>query len=216
MTLKNLRKMKNKVEIPCNDVFETTQLRASGFEYTIPEGYEAEIRDGKVIVRNKEAVDRRIREDIISLIKFALNDGSAVSPGSRTTKEEAIYWLDKQGDMASILENIDRYIDICAGNAHEMDDSHPEKPYYLGFDDALSAISGLLSGMDVDELLAPEGEPEESTEVKSEGGGWKPTEQQLRCLGYAIQKYEPYEAKHHVLTDLYEDLKKLCDDGRKA
>ena len=40
--------------------------------------------------------DERIREDIVALIKFALNDGSAVSPGSYTTKEEALAYLEKQ------------------------------------------------------------------------------------------------------------------------
>ena len=42
-----------------------------------------------------ESEDERIRKDIIALIEL-LTDGSAVSPGSRTTKEEALEWLEKQ------------------------------------------------------------------------------------------------------------------------
>lgn len=46
--------------------------------------------------RESESEDERIRKDIVALIKFALEDGSAVSPGSHTTKEEALSWLEKQ------------------------------------------------------------------------------------------------------------------------
>ena len=42
-----------------------------------------------------ESEDERIRKDIIALIEL-FTDGSAVSPGSRTTKEEALAWLEKQ------------------------------------------------------------------------------------------------------------------------
>ena len=45
---------------------------------------------------SEESEEERVRKDIVGLIKFALNDGSAVSPGSHTTKEEAISWLEKQ------------------------------------------------------------------------------------------------------------------------
>jgi len=43
-----------------------------------------------------ESEDERVRKDIIALIEFGLTDGSAVSPGSRTTKEEALAYLEKQ------------------------------------------------------------------------------------------------------------------------
>lgn len=47
----------------------------------------------------RESKDERIRKDIVALIKFGLNDGSAVSPGSYTTKEEAIAYLEKQKEQ---------------------------------------------------------------------------------------------------------------------
>jgi len=52
----------------------------------------------------RESEDERIRKDIIALVKFALEDGSAVSPGSNTTKEEAIAYLEKQKEQKLILE----------------------------------------------------------------------------------------------------------------
>ena len=55
-----------------------------------------------------ESEDERIRKDIIALIKFALEDGSAVSPGSHTTKEEALAYLEKQKEQKSSDEYIRR------------------------------------------------------------------------------------------------------------
>jgi len=48
-----------------------------------------------------DSEEDRIRKDIIALIKFALEDGSAVSPGSHTTKEEALAYLEKQKEQKS-------------------------------------------------------------------------------------------------------------------
>lgn len=70
-------------------------------EIEIPEGYEAKIEGNKVIFVPKESKDERIRKDIIALIEFALKDGSAVSPGSSTTKEDAISWLEKKEEQKS-------------------------------------------------------------------------------------------------------------------
>ena len=43
-----------------------------------------------------EDENERIRYSIISLIKFGLEDGSAVSPAQNITKEEALAWLENQ------------------------------------------------------------------------------------------------------------------------
>ena len=50
----------------------------------------------------KESEDERIRKDIIALLHFGLADGSAVAPGRKTTREQAIAWLEKQGEDKSI------------------------------------------------------------------------------------------------------------------
>lgn len=49
-----------------------------------------------------ESEDERIKKDVIALLRFGLIDGSSVAPGRRTTKEQAITWLEKQGEH---LEN---------------------------------------------------------------------------------------------------------------
>ena len=43
-----------------------------------------------------ESEDERIRNGLIALLKFGLEDGSAIAPGFNETKEQAIAWLEKQ------------------------------------------------------------------------------------------------------------------------
>lgn len=57
--------MENKIEIP----FGAKDSELKGWEYTIPEDMEAEIKDGKIIVKQKESEDERIRKKIISIIE---------------------------------------------------------------------------------------------------------------------------------------------------
>ena len=42
------------------------------------------------------------------------------------------------------MDRIDKYIDAHTANAHDMDDSNPDKKYYQGWDDALGKIAGIL------------------------------------------------------------------------
>ena len=67
--------------------------------------------------------DERIREDIVALIKFALNDGSAVSPGSYTTKEEALAYLEKQKK-----ESLKDFIDDFPYSAEQEEHDWNKKP----------------------------------------------------------------------------------------
>lgn len=56
-----------KIEIP----FGAKDSELCGWEYTIPEGMEAEIVDGKVIVRKKAGYDERMLNEIIDYFKSA-------------------------------------------------------------------------------------------------------------------------------------------------
>ena len=47
------------------------------FEYTIPEDFEAEIKDGKVIVRKTESKDEKIRKAIV--VCFELEDDNTTT-----------------------------------------------------------------------------------------------------------------------------------------
>ena len=60
---------------------------------------------------------------------------------------DIIAYLERQKDSdkaMSAIEKIDKYIDSHTANAHDMDDSNPDKKYYSGVDDTLSDISGIL------------------------------------------------------------------------
>ena len=50
-----------------------------------------------------ESEDERIRKGLIALLKFGLEDGSAIAPGFNETKEQALAWLEKQKDMVAKL-----------------------------------------------------------------------------------------------------------------
>lgn len=57
--------MNKEIEIP----FGAKDSELKGWEYTIPENMEAEIKDGKIMVREKVSEDERIREAIESIIR---------------------------------------------------------------------------------------------------------------------------------------------------
>ena len=48
--------------------FGAKDSELKGWEYTIPEGFEAEIKDGKIIVKQAESNDERIRKELIALV----------------------------------------------------------------------------------------------------------------------------------------------------
>lgn len=43
-----------------------------------------------------DSEDESIRNALITLIKFGLEDGSAIAPGLNVTKEQVLAWLEKQ------------------------------------------------------------------------------------------------------------------------
>ena len=56
-------------------------------------------------------------------------------------------FIEKQQDASKAIEAVDRidkYIDENVVNAHDMKNSHPDKKYYRGWDDALGAMAGIL------------------------------------------------------------------------
>ena len=89
------------IEIP----FGANDSELKGWEYTIPEGYEAEIKDGKVVVREKESKDERIRKDLIESIKIGKRTGITFTDSAA---EEYIAWLEKQKEQ----KPAEKYFDL--------------------------------------------------------------------------------------------------------
>lgn len=82
------------IEIP----FGAKDSELKGWEYTIPEGMEAEIKDGKIIVREKENEDERIRREIITYLSTA--DDKELIPYNSW-----IAWLEKQGEKKPVISD---------------------------------------------------------------------------------------------------------------
>ena len=68
-----------------------------GFEYTIPDGFEAEIKNGKVIVRKKWSKDERIRQELIQWLED--KRCNTLTPFSLRAADEWIAWLKKKPVM---------------------------------------------------------------------------------------------------------------------
>lgn len=85
--------MEKTTEIP----FGAKDSELKGWEYTIPEGMEAEIKDGKIIVKEKESEDENIRKVLINIVKGACDKYGIKYQGKEITEEKLLAWLEKQG-----------------------------------------------------------------------------------------------------------------------
>ena len=79
---------KKTIEIP----FGANDSELYKFEYTIPEGYEARIEDGKVIVTKKESEDERIRKGLIRHLE-ELRDWKVGTMSPIKVKEHYDVWI---------------------------------------------------------------------------------------------------------------------------
>ena len=84
---------KKDIEIP----FGAFDSELGGFEYTIPEGYKAEIKDGKVVVRKTESDDERIRKELKKVLDECLNARPQIVEEKQYIR--LITWLENQGEQ---------------------------------------------------------------------------------------------------------------------
>lgn len=84
-----------KIDIP----FGAKDSELKGWEYTIPEGMEAIIKDRKVIVKEKASEDERIRKSLIEIVERFMAD---------ERKEKTLAWLEKQKEHKPNIELIQR------------------------------------------------------------------------------------------------------------
>ena len=112
-----------------------------------PEGYEARIEGNKVIIEQKDIEDERIRKILIESFEKANCSKVDEFVNCKLNKGEILAYLEKQKDASNDIEEvnrIDKYIDENTANAHDMNDSNPDKKYYFGWDDALCKMAGIL------------------------------------------------------------------------
>ena len=175
------------IEIP----FGAKDSELKGWEYTIPEGMEAEIKDGKIVVREKESEYERI----VRCIEVALTDVDEQRfKNFGTTLKDCIAYLEKQKDASKAIEAVDRidkYIDEHLANAHDMKDSNPDKKYYRGWDDALGKMAGILQDVYSDEKQKEQKPADRFEEAREK---------------YQVEWSEEDERSHKELIHYFESL----------
>ena len=92
-----------------------------------------------------ESEDERIRRTLVEYF-------GRYNPENKWDDEfsfkEVLAYLEKQKDASKAIEAVDRiykYTEVeNVANAHDMNDSNPNKKYYCGWNDALGKIAGIL------------------------------------------------------------------------
>lgn len=177
---------KKTIEIP----FGAKDSELYKFKYTIPEGYEAEIKGGKVILKKKESEDERIRKILIHIVKGACNKYGIKYMGDEIGQEKLLAYLEKQKEQkpAEWSEEEKRAIDRACVALRAY--SNGELPEFLP--------SELLSYAERLQSLRPQQH-------------WKPSEEQMEYLakGIIILGEEGNCKTSAVLNELRNDLQKL-------
>jgi len=79
--------MGQEIEIP----FGAKDSELKGWEYTIPEGFEAEIKDGKIVVKQAESEDERMIDYAYGLCYAAHETAHSAQEANKATK--CMSWL---------------------------------------------------------------------------------------------------------------------------
>ena len=194
-----------KIEIP----FGAKDSELCGWEYTIPEGMEAEIKGGKIVVRKKEIEDKKnyiqgIRKTLASIEDKAHNilglydyDWVAIRASHRLLGE----YLDclenqKEQNPAEWSEEDEKKLNGITAIVEEWWDnqSQKEKDYY-GDQGYFSWLKSLHQKPKV---------------AIVNGQIWKPTEEQMAALKEAsVSWMNDTMGNADLLESLYNDLKKL-------
>ena len=95
------------------------------YEFTIPEGMEAEIKDGKVILKRKESEDERIRKEIIRIVDVWTHSSPVVNGIPRET---LLAWLEKQGETFTKKDVDDAYLKGISDAKQELEKQGKQKP----------------------------------------------------------------------------------------
>ena len=158
------------------------------YETTKDRFYSEGFEEGQLYERQKESlhISETCKENANSFtdederIRTALCDIVRDMPYMETelrahglTVEQALAYLEKQKDASKAIEAVERidkyikYVRAHTSNAHDMDDSNPNKGYYSGVDDTLSNIAGILNGVYSEEKQKEQKPSTEETELNS-------------------------------------------------
>ena len=108
--------MKPNIEIP----FGAFDSELKGWEYTIPEGYTAEIKDGKIIVKEKESEDERINKAIFKAL--SKKDAREVLLAEGIQVSDALAYLEKQKEQKPAVSREEILYQLLQNNSITMTD----------------------------------------------------------------------------------------------
>ena len=182
--------MEKTIEIP----FGAKDSELKGWEYTIPENMEAEIKDVKIIVKQKESEDEGIRKFIIDCID-ELRKANAENAEFNGRCSEALAYLKRQKGQKPASGNSEK------PNNHAEWSEEDEKNFEW-FDKFFRTESVIVGGKDIpqDKYLWFK-----SLHPKPR---WKPSEEQMEALKGVVDEHWEADGLHPLYT-LYDDLQKL-------
>jgi uncharacterized protein YpuA (DUF1002 family) len=172
-------------------------------EWAIPEGYEAEIKDGKIIVRKKESEDERTRKAIMSALERAREAHSLVGlelERAGVTYHEVFAWLEKQKEQqpaewskeeVAIIDGIIQDVRNTKMRAEEDVDYPTTKEELDAYDEEVDFLNRLKS-------LRPQPH-------------WKPSEAQKNALKEVLDMAEAYGILQKM-GRTYDDIIELQND----
>ena len=219
------------IEIP----FGAKDSELKGWEYTIPEGMEAEIKDGKIVVREKESEDERIRKEI----RDFLIDMECV--------KEWVAYLEKQKEQKPTKRPKFKIGDVVKFKGFGDEPANDTPLKIVGYDNELylfdNGTTDLFSEQNLYELV--EQKPAEWSEedeaaydafmcevvnekmnptieqikwlrsirdrLKSLRPSWKPSEGQMEALEYVIRDYreDSCNATANYLQEILDHLENM-------
>lgn len=166
------------IEIP----FGAKDSELKGWEYTIPEGYEARIDGNKVIIEPKESEDERIRKVLIRGIESVCKEEEVFTEGF--TRKQIVAWLEKQGSQN--LANSAKTCNVEWNPAWSEEDENMLACCEIAID-FFKNLGKNSSGhphpnyFDLDKKIYPERVIDWLKSLK-ERYTWKPSDEQMRVL----------------------------------
>ena len=215
--------MEKTIEIP----FGAKDSELKDWEYTIPENMEAEIKDGKIIVREKENEDEKIRKQIIGFFsgRYALcniNTKEAIAYLERQKEQKPLSIEKTELNSIAFLEQMG-YTCIPPRKEQKPASGNSEKPsnHAEWSEDDKRKINRIyeILGHAADDkgFLASKRiiwdkeaiELQDFLKSLRPQPNWKPSEEQMKVLNKVINGEVLLTTQHKCLESLYTDIKKL-------
>ena len=197
-------------------------------EYVIPEGYEAEIKDGKVILTKKESEDSKLKKSLLEFLDDVSNNRTRIVSGEQFKRWHD--WLNSLKDVdAEIETNREFVIDSACEwlKKHianyvnwEYNDYHHAFEYDGSVNveklisDFKSDMQSKITRKDIINLLRAEYEKGIADAIASNKPVWKPSQDEMGVLYKLCYLSSNITDEDDTnLTRLYQDLKREFFNG---